>query len=169
MTSEIIYTNNDPEDPSLASLEDGEAVIPADFVDKYKDAVEELVSKYEVAVEEQKLIEEAKASATISEAVEENNVITAPGKKTGKKPKVVTVADGIIASRSASKPNKEKKASAQKTETVAIYSTKNVTWSGVGKVYRGYNIVSVIEADKWIQRDHIRLATPEEVAKEFGK
>jgi hypothetical protein len=39
----------------------------------------------------------------------------------------------------------------------------------VGKVYRGYNIVTKEQADKWLTRDHIRLATPEEVAQEFGR
>jgi hypothetical protein len=39
----------------------------------------------------------------------------------------------------------------------------------VGKVYRGYNIVEKDAADKWLTRSHIRMATPEEVAKEFGK
>lgn len=62
---------------------------------------------------------------------------------------------------------KEKKAA--KKDTVAIHSTKNVTWSGVGKVYVGYNIVEKEESEKWLTRSHIRLATPQEVAKEFGK
>jgi hypothetical protein len=52
---------------------------------------------------------------------------------------------------------------------VALFSTKNVTWSEVGKVYRGYNIVEKDAAEKWLTRSHIRIATPEEVAKEFGK
>lgn len=52
--------------------------------------------------------------------------------------------------------------------TVAIHSTKNVSWEGVGEVKTGYNIVSKKEADMWLKRNHTRLATPEEVAKEFG-
>lgn len=56
-----------------------------------------------------------------------------------------------------------------KEDKIALYSTKNVTWAEVGKVYRGYNIVPVSAADKWLTRDHVRVATPEEVAKEFGK
>ncbi len=63
----------------------------------------------------------------------------------------------------------KKKAEAPVAEKVAIHSTKNVTWQEVGKVYRGYNIVTKDAADKWLTRSHIRLATPEEVAKEFGK
>ena len=54
-------------------------------------------------------------------------------------------------------------------EKVAIYSSKNVSWSGIGKVLKGYNIVTKSISEKWLQRDHIRIATPEEVAKDFGK
>lgn len=54
-------------------------------------------------------------------------------------------------------------------ETVAVHSTRNVTWSGVGKVYSGYNIVTKEAAAQWLTRSHITLATPEDVAREFGK
>jgi type IV secretion system protein VirD4 len=64
---------------------------------------------------------------------------------------------------------RKKKAEAPVSEKIAIHSTKNVTWQGVGKVYRGYNIVTQEAADQWLTRSHTRLATPEEVAREFGK
>jgi len=54
-------------------------------------------------------------------------------------------------------------------EKVAIHSSKNVSWPGIGKVLKGYNIVTKPISEKWLQRDHIRIATPEEVAKDFGK
>lgn len=82
------------------------------------------------------------------------------------------VGNGAIGSVTAPRPKKsgaKKSAPEKKAETVAVYSTRNVTWNGVGKVYRGYNIVEKTAADKWLTRDHIRLATPEEVAKEFGR
>ena len=64
----------------------------------------------------------------------------------------------------------ESKAKKQNTEDkVALHSTRNVTWPEVGKVYRGYNVVSKSAAEQWLTRDHIRVATPEEVAKAFGK
>lgn len=56
----------------------------------------------------------------------------------------------------------------KKEKTVAIHSTRNVTWNGVGKVYRGYNIVDEEAAEKWLTREHIRTATPTEVAREYG-
>jgi hypothetical protein len=81
------------------------------------------------------------------------------------------VAEGVIGATTAaiSSPRKKNSKPEEKKETVAIHSTKNVTWSEVGKVYRGYNIVEKDAADKWLTRSHIRMATPEEVAKEFGK
>jgi hypothetical protein len=53
-------------------------------------------------------------------------------------------------------------------ETVAIHSTRNVVWEGVGKIEKGYNIVSKTDADKWLTRGHTRLVTPEELAREYG-
>lgn len=111
----------------------------------------------------------------VEEALEpmpDANVITAPSFPVAEVPAVGIVADGVIGSTVTKvepvmpKPSKK---SAPKEETVAIFSTKNVTWSEVGKVYRGYNIVAKSAADKWLTRNHVRLATPEEVAKEFGK
>jgi hypothetical protein len=79
--------------------------------------------------------------------------------------------NGAIGVTTAPKESKKpaKKVSAVKKETVALYSTKNVTWPEVGKVYRGYNIVEKAAAEKWLTRSHIRTAAPEEVAREFGK
>jgi hypothetical protein len=81
------------------------------------------------------------------------------------------VAEGVIGATTAAvaSPKKKKEKSTEVKEKVALYSTKNVTWSEVGKVYRGYNIVDKDAAEKWLTRSHIRIATPEEVAKEFGK
>jgi hypothetical protein len=77
--------------------------------------------------------------------------------------------NNLLGSRSADRRDKvSEKPEKPKVEKVAIFSTKNVTWGSVGKVYRGYNIVSKDEAEHWLTRSHIRLATPEEVAKEFG-
>lgn len=86
-------------------------------------------------------------------------------------PAIVPVADGVIGT---GKTTKKKKSAPKKGDTspveekVAVHSTRNVSWTGVGKVYRGYNIVTKSAADKWLTRDHVRLATPEEVAQEFG-
>ena len=86
-------------------------------------------------------------------------------------PALGSVGDGAIGATTAARTprSSKKKAEAPVAEKVAVHSTKNVTWQGVGKVYRGYNIVTKDAADQWLTRSHIRLATPEEVAKEFGK
>ena len=103
---------------------------------------------------------------------DDNNVIASPAtKKPGgaKKPSLSTDSNGVLSSKAGAKKDKPKVAPQPEIEKVAVFSTRNVTWNGVGKVYRGYNIVSVDEADKWLTRDHVRLATPEEIAEEFGQ
>ena len=99
-------------------------------------------------------------------------VVEAPAYQAPEEVQVLgSVAEGVIGATTAPKAP-EIKRSAKTTEikeTVALYSTKNVTWPEVGKVYRGYNIVEKDAASKWLTRSHIRTATPEEVAKEFGK
>jgi hypothetical protein len=112
-------------------------------------------------VEETPVVEEAAQAVVEAPAYQAPEEVQALG----------SVAEGVIGATTASKSPAKKKAakSAEKVETVAIHSTKNVTWSEVGKVYRGYNIVEKDAAEKWLTRSHIRTATPEEVAKEFGK
>lgn len=62
---------------------------------------------------------------------------------------------------------KEKKEKPIK-DSVAIHSTKNIYSSGFGKILKGYNIVEKNNAEKWLKRPEIRIASPEEVAKEYG-
>ena len=131
----------------------------------------------EIAAEEV-AAEQASAFAAAMEAAE-NTVVKAPVQPVVEAPAyqapeevqaLGSVADGVIGASTAPKaPEKNKSLKAAKVkETVALYSTKNVSWSEVGKVYRGYNIVEKDAAEKWLTRSHIRTATPEEVAKEFG-
>lgn len=51
---------------------------------------------------------------------------------------------------------------------VAVYSTRSASWEGVGKVSRGYNIMPKDQADQWLKRIHVRLATPEEIRGAIG-
>lgn len=112
--------------------------------------------------------------ASVSEVVENTDAITTSdfsrsGSDTVQA--VGSIVNGVIGVAETPRPVKKAAAtSAKKSDkTVAIHSTKNVSWSGVGKVYRGYNIVTPEQSEKWLTRSHIRLATPEEVAKEFGR
>ncbi len=76
---------------------------------------------------------------------------------------------GAIGSMAADGPKKEPKpASADLGEKVAVHSTKSVRWEEVGALTKGYNIVTKAQADKWLTRSHVRIATPEEVKKAFG-
>jgi hypothetical protein len=84
-------------------------------------------------------------------------------------------SDNGVVSSSIRKPRKAKKSeefvlSQEPVEKVALFSTRNVHWVSVGKVTKGYNIVSRSQADQWLTRtDHIRLVEPNEVSKELGK
>ena len=109
-------------------------------------------------------------------AVEVEDVISSPEPVEDTTPALAPVAGGAMGSakvatkkKAAPKPKKSSKKDEEPApEKVAVFSTRNVTWSGVGKVYRGYNIVTKEQSEQWLKRDHIRLATPDEVAKEFG-
>jgi hypothetical protein len=107
------------------------------------------------------------------EAVEEQAVVGTDSfaRSTSEVQAVGSVADGAIGVASAPRPAKKAAPAKKKAaeDTVALHSTKNVTWPGVGKVYTGYNVVDKAAADQWLTRSHIRVATPDEVAKAFGK
>jgi hypothetical protein len=101
--------------------------------------------------------------------VEESPIIEEPAAEPAMVQALAPVANGVMGVTSVPKSTKKPATKKAKTDTVAVYSTRNVSWTGVGKVYRGINIVSKEESEKWITRDHCRIASPEEVAKEFGK
>ena len=140
--------------------------------------VKEAESVEEVVVEEAKVEESAPVAEepkvetpkVVEAPAVTEDVISAPKPAPNGKPGLGFVGNGAMGSTTVPNKVSEKpaKTTAEKAEKVAIHSTKNVTWSEVGKVYRGYNIVTKAQADKWLTRDHVRLATPEEVAKEFN-
>jgi hypothetical protein len=101
--------------------------------------------------------------------MEDNNVVTSSDPQTNKNVSVVSDTNDVIGSNSIRKTDTGNTPATDEKETVAIYSTKNVSWPGVGKVLKGYNIVTKGNSKKWLERNHVRIATPEEVAREFGK
>lgn len=120
-------------------------------------------------IEEAAIVEDAFVSP---EPENQPDAISAPAYSAPEEVQALgAVAEGVIGATTAVKasPRKKETKPQVKKDTVAIHSTKNVTWPGVGKVYRGYNIVEKELADQWLTRSHIRIATPDEVAKEFGK
>jgi hypothetical protein len=121
---------------------------------------------------EDSVVEEPKNDPIVEEApVVEPVVVEEPKEEPVMVQALAPLENGAIGVANVVKEVKKAapKKSTAKKDTVAIHSTRNVTWSGVGKVYRGFNIVAKDDADKWLTRDHCRLATPEEVAKEYGK
>lgn len=70
---------------------------------------------------------------------------------------------------------KEEKAQEKKTkketpkEKIAVYSSRNLHWNGVGDLKVGYNILTKEESDKWLNHKAVRIAMPDEVAKHYGK
>lgn len=57
----------------------------------------------------------------------------------------------------------------KKEKDSAVYSTRNIYWSGVGTLSIGYNILTKEDADKWLTRKSVRIASAEEVARHYGK
>jgi hypothetical protein len=135
--------NSEFKDVQLAQLQDGEVLIPHPLVEQYNKAV--------------------KAEEEREGVISSDKVATSPNVS------VVSNEDNVIGSGSADKKESVTTALAKEKDTVALYSTRNVTWSGVGQVSKGYNIVTKQAAEKWTTRSHIRIATPEEVARNFGK
>jgi len=76
---------------------------------------------------------------------------------------------GAIGSMAADGPKRDINPEQGLGNKVAIYSTSNVRWEEAnGAVYKGVNIVTQDQADKWLTRSHVRIATPEEVQKVLG-
>jgi hypothetical protein len=75
---------------------------------------------------------------------------------------------GAIGSMAADGASKEINTDVNLSGKVALFSTKSVRWEEVGTLNRGYNIVTEKQADKWLTRSHVRIATPEEIQKAFG-
>jgi hypothetical protein len=69
-------------------------------------------------------------------------------------------------------PREDEKAEAKienPKEKIAIFSKGNINWVGVGSLEKGYNIVTKEASVKWLTRKNVREATPQEVAKHYGK
>jgi len=150
---------NQEENQSIAPVTD-ESVMESPVVEEAPTNVEEPVEEQPAAPVVEDVKEEAHPEI-VEQELENPSQVQALG----------LVGDGALGSTTVTqKPRSVKKQTSEKpVEKIAIHSTKNVSWQGIGKVYRGYNIVTKEQADQWLTRSHTRLATPEEVAREFGK
>jgi hypothetical protein len=77
----------------------------------------------------------------------------------------------VIASFHPNNPEPElaKETKEDKSEKVALYSTRNIHWYGLGDLAVGYNIVSKEASEQMITHKCVRIASPEEVASYYGK
>jgi hypothetical protein len=156
--SQKIDKENTVEETAIipAMLQKGEPIISEEKAKEFKSIIEEIVAtKAEEKLELENIITNKIQNSKISDGTSQGITAVNNG----------VIGTGKIVKKTKASPKKEEK----KVEKVAIYSTKNVTWSEVGKVYRGYNLVTPEQAEKWLTRNHTRLATPQEVAQEFNK
>jgi hypothetical protein len=116
-------------------------------------------------------------SGRVQEVINDDNqkVITGPAKKkTSKSSNMQKNSESVLGSNAADRALakiiiEEKEEPKNVSEKIALWSNKNIRWSDVGAVSKGYNIVTEGASEKWLSRDGIRKATPEEVATYFGK
>lgn len=138
-----------------------EEAIEAPVEEAPASVVEETVAEEPVAVVEEPVIEEVVPEPTVIVAPEP--VETAPA--------ITSVEDGVIGT---GKVSKKKAAPAPKVveaepgEKVAIFASRNIHWQGMGKIQKGYAIVSKEDAEKWVTLPSVRLATPEEIKTYLG-
>lgn len=62
----------------------------------------------------------------------------------------------------------EPEAPSDEYDKVAIFSERNMFHPIRGSVSEGYNIVNKAYAEEWIKHPAVRIATPEELAKEYS-
>jgi ElaB/YqjD/DUF883 family membrane-anchored ribosome-binding protein len=142
-----------------------------EIAESVSETVEEVVDTVEDLAKD--IAQDIKTKIKGMPETDENNVIGSSrttakgGKKTGAIGVTNNDAIGSVRVDRQAKAKPEPKPLVTE-ETVAVFSTRNVSWEGVGSVKKGYNIVKPDIADKWLTRSHVRLATPEEVAEEYG-
>jgi hypothetical protein len=129
-----------------------------------KEKVTESVAKENPVIEKVKIQE-----ATVAE---NNKVITGPKKvKPVRSSNMQAKSDNTLGSRAADNAFKKiiVEEKPKDDNKVALWSNKNIRWTGIGSLSKGYNIVTKEASEKWLNKDGIRSATPEEVATYFGK
>lgn len=135
------------------------------------ETVEEKVTATEKVAKETPVVQKVKIEGVVNE--EGQKIITGPKKaKPVKNSNMKQNDDNILGSRAADRSfNKliSEEAPKKNNDKVALWSNKNIRWTGIGALTKGYNIVTEEASEKWLDKDGIRKATPEEVATYFGK
>jgi hypothetical protein len=147
--------NNENEMRSIHENVEEQAHVEAPLIDEPAEHTEESVVE---PVLEEPVVE----APVVEEPVVEEPVVEEPVQSLG------FTETGAIGSMAADRPSKKIKPDVDLSEQLALHSTKSVRWEGVGSLSKGYNIVTKAQAEKWLTRGHVRIATPEEVKKAFG-
>jgi len=143
-----------------------------DLVEEESD-VEENETAVEAVAKENPVIQNVKVGEVIND--DNQKVITGPAKKkTSRSSNIQKDTENVLGSKAADRALakiivEEKEEPKKVSEKIALWSNKNIRWSDVGDLKKGYNIVTEGASEKWLSRDGIRKATPEEVATYFGK
>lgn len=143
-----------------------------DLVEEKSD-VEENETAVEAVAKENPVIKNVKVAKVVND--DSQKVITGPAKKkTSTSSNMQKNPENVLGSKAAdialAKIIVEEKEEPKKvSEKIALWSNKNIRWSDVGELKKGYNIVTEGASEKWLSRDGIRKATPEEIATYFGK
>lgn len=153
------------EESVTAVLAEGEVILPLEAVaEEARELAQDFINNGDIQV--------PKPNHAL--VADDNNVIGSPAtkKKGGTKPgSAKTLDNGAIGSKVADKESKNAKLaknSNKPSDKVAIFSTRSVSWDTVGSIKKGYNIVSPEASEKWLKRSHVRIATAEEIAREYG-
>jgi hypothetical protein len=111
------------------------------------------------------------AEVVVESIEEEPEIVKAPEPE-DEAPAIVPVVDGVIGTGKVRKKKSEPKPKAEPVKeavtTVALFASRNLVWQGLGKLVKGYNIVSVDAADKWLTLDSVRSVDPSEVQAKLG-
>ena len=143
-----------------------------DLVEEESD-VEESETAVEAVAKENPVIQNVKVAEVVND--DNQKVITGPAKKkTSRSSNIQKDTENVLGSKAADRSLakiivEEKEEPKKFSEKIALWSNKNIRWSDVGELKKGYNIVTEGASEKWLSRDGIRKATPEEVATYFGK
>ena len=143
-----------------------------DLVEEKSD-VEENETAVEAVAKENPVIKNVKVAKVVND--DSQKVITGPTKKkTSTSSNMQKNPENVLGSKAADRALakiivEEKEEPKKVSEKIALWSNKNIRWSDVGELKKGYNIVTEGASEKWLSKDGIRKATPEEVATYFGK
>lgn len=80
-----------------------------------------------------------------------------------------TTDNGAIGSMSANKKTATKKKVARNDNKAYLMSERALFINGVGRLWKGFNVVPKKYEDKWLSHSGVRMATTEEIDKEYGR